>query len=45
MTSSCVCRFEIPLGFGAHISLFAVLWAITTLIYTFYNTKPHGLWD
>jgi YidC/Oxa1 family membrane protein insertase len=31
--------FEIPLGFGAHISLFAVLWAITTLIYTYYNTK------
>jgi YidC/Oxa1 family membrane protein insertase len=31
--------FSIPLGFGAHISLFAVLWAITTLIYTYYNTK------
>ena len=31
--------FEIPLGFGSHISLFAVLWAITTLIYTYYNTK------
>jgi YidC/Oxa1 family membrane protein insertase len=31
--------FEIPLGFGAHISLFAILWAITTLIYTYYNTK------
>lgn len=31
--------FEVPLGFGAHISLFAFLWAITTLIYTYYNTK------
>lgn len=31
--------FEIPMGFGSHISLFAVLWAITTLIYTYYNTK------
>jgi YidC/Oxa1 family membrane protein insertase len=31
--------FEVPLGFGSHISLFAVLWAITTLIYTYYNTK------
>lgn len=31
--------FEVPLGFGSHISLFAVLWAVTTLIYTFYNTK------
>lgn len=31
--------FEIPLGFGAHLSLFTLLWAITTLIYTYYNTK------
>lgn len=31
--------FEIPLGFGSHISLFAILWAGTTLIYTYYNTK------
>lgn len=31
--------FEIPLGFGAHISLFTVLWAITTLLYTYYNTR------
>lgn len=31
--------FEIPLGFGAHISLFTVLWAVTTLIYTYYNSK------
>ena len=26
--------FEIPLGFGSHISLFTMLWAATTLIYT-----------
>ena len=31
--------FEIPMGFGAHISLFTMLWAVTTLIYTYYNTK------
>ena len=31
--------FEIPMGFGSHISLFAILWAGTTLIYTYYNTK------
>jgi len=31
--------FEIPLGFGSHISLFTLLWAVTTLIYTYYNTK------
>jgi YidC/Oxa1 family membrane protein insertase len=31
--------FEIPLGFGSHISLFTVLWAITTLIYTYYNSR------
>lgn len=31
--------FEIPLGFGSHISLFTFLWAITTLIYTYYNSK------
>jgi YidC/Oxa1 family membrane protein insertase len=31
--------FELPLGFGAHLSLFTLLWAVTTLIYTFYNTK------
>ncbi|NUO02380.1 MAG: membrane protein insertase YidC, partial [Saprospiraceae bacterium] len=31
--------FEIPLGFGSHISLFTLLWAATTLIYTYYNTK------
>lgn len=31
--------FEIPFGFGAHISLFTLLWAATTLIYTYYNTK------
>jgi YidC/Oxa1 family membrane protein insertase len=31
--------FEIPFGFGSHISLFTLLWAVTTLIYTFYNTR------
>ncbi len=31
--------FSIPLGFGSHISLFTVLWAITTLIYTYYNSR------
>lgn len=31
--------FELPMGFGAHLSLFTILWAITTLIYTYYNTK------
>ncbi len=31
--------FEIPLGFGSHLSLFTLLWAVTTLIYTYYNTK------
>ena len=30
--------FEIPMA-GAHLSLFTVLWAITTVIYTYYNTK------
>ena len=27
------------IGFGSHISLFTVLWALTTLLYTYYNTK------
>ncbi|MCB0639429.1 MAG: membrane protein insertase YidC [Lewinella sp.] len=31
--------FEVPMGFGSHLSLFAILWAVTTLIYTFYNTQ------
>jgi len=31
--------FTIPLGIGSHISLFTVLWAITTLIYTYYNSR------
>ena len=33
---------EIPLigqFIGTHLSLFTVLWAVTTLIYTYYNTK------
>ena len=31
--------FELPFNMGAHISLFTVLWAVTTLIYTYYNSK------
>jgi YidC/Oxa1 family membrane protein insertase len=31
--------FSIPLGFGSHISLFTILWAISTLAFTFYNSK------
>ncbi|GJM32658.1 MAG: membrane protein insertase YidC [Saprospiraceae bacterium] len=31
--------YSLPLGFGSHVSLFTFLWAITTLIYTYYNTK------
>lgn len=31
--------FELPLGFGAHISMFTLLWALTTLAYTYYNTQ------
>ncbi len=30
---------ELPFNFGAHLSLFSILWAITTVIYTYYNTK------
>lgn len=30
--------FDIP-QFGAHLSLFTVLWAISQVIYTFYNSK------
>ncbi|NNF21113.1 MAG: membrane protein insertase YidC [Saprospiraceae bacterium] len=30
--------FSIP-AFGAHISLFTILWAITTIIYSYYNMK------
>lgn len=31
--------FEVPLGFGSHVSLFTLLWAVTTLIYTYYSTR------
>lgn len=31
--------FSIPLGFGDHLSLFALLWAISTLVYAFYNSR------
>jgi len=30
--------FEIPF-YGTHVSMFTLLWAITTVIYTFYNTR------
>ncbi len=30
--------FTIPM-FGAHISLFTILWAVTTVIYSFYNMR------
>lgn len=30
--------FEIPM-FGAHISLFTILWVLTTLAYTWYNSR------
>jgi len=30
--------FEIPM-YGAHISLFTLLWAVTTIIYSYYNSK------
>jgi YidC/Oxa1 family membrane protein insertase len=30
--------FEIPM-FGGHLSLFALLWTISTLVYTFYNMQ------
>lgn len=31
--------FEIPMGFGSHISAFTVLWAVSTLVYTYYSTR------
>ena len=31
--------FAIPFGFGSHISLFTILWAFSTLAFTFYNSK------
>lgn len=31
--------FELPFNMGAHISMFTLLWAVTTLIYTYYNTR------
>ena len=30
--------FEIPMV-GSHLSLFTLLWAVTTVLYTYYNTK------
>ena len=31
--------WEIPM-YGSHVSLFTILWAITTIIYTYYNRCP-----
>lgn len=31
--------FNVPLGFGSHLSLFTLLWVISTLAYTYYNTQ------
>lgn len=31
--------FELPFGIGSHISLFTILWVLTTLLYTYYNSK------
>ncbi len=31
--------FEIPMGFGSHISAFTLLWAVSTLVYTYYSTR------
>jgi len=31
--------FSIPFGFGDHLSLFALLWTLSTLAYTWYNSK------
>lgn len=35
--------FELPFGMGAHISMFTLLWAVTTVIYTYYNSKHMDL--
>lgn len=35
--------FTVPLGFGSHLSLFTLLWAVSMLAYTFYNTKHMDL--
>ncbi len=34
--------FEIPF-MGAHLSLFTILWAVTTIIYTYYNSRHMDL--
>ena len=31
--------FEIPFGFGDHVSLFTLLWAVTTVAYSWYNMR------
>lgn len=30
---------ELPMGFGSHLSAFTFLWAISTLVYTYYSTR------
>ena len=31
--------FELPFGMGSHLSLFAILWAVSMVAYTYYNSK------
>ena len=31
--------FSLPFGYGDHVSLFTILWALATVIYSVYNTK------
>ncbi|MCB0650394.1 MAG: membrane protein insertase YidC [Saprospiraceae bacterium] len=31
--------FSVPLGFGNHVSLLTILWAVSMLVYTYYNSK------
>ncbi len=31
--------FSVPFGFGDHVSLFALLWVLSTLVYTWYNSR------
>ena len=31
--------FEIPFGFGSHVSMLTLLWTVSTLVYTYYNMQ------
>ena len=31
--------FSLPFGYGDHVSLFTILWALSTVIYSVYNTR------